>query len=199
MICAIGDWCLDEACRQLKAWHEMGYNSLRMAVNVSVLQFQQGNFAQKVLKTLTSHQLSGEFLEIELTESSLVRDLEAIQNDLQVLRDASITLAIDDFGTGYSSLSYLRHLPFDLLKIDQSFIRGMTDSSASLAIPKAIIDMGHSMGLEILSEGIENQQQMLLLKSYGCDLGQGYFLSKPLSPQELELYLKEKPVAAARP
>ncbi len=198
LICAIGDWCLDEACRQLKAWHDMGYDSLRMAVNVSVLQFQQGNFAQKVLKTLTKHQLSGEFLEIELTESSLVRDLEAIQNDLQILRDAAITLAIDDFGTGYSSLSYLRHLPFDLLKIDQSFIRGMTDSSASLAIPKAIIDMGHSMGLEILSEGIENQQQMLLLKSYGCDLGQGYFLSKPLGPQELELYLKEKPVAATR-
>lgn len=196
LICAIGDWCLDEACRQLKHWHNMGYSSLRMAVNVSVLQFQQGNLTEKVLRTLKKHDLKGEFLEIELTESSLVRDLDAIQSDLQRLRDAAITLAIDDFGTGYSSLSYLRHLPFDLLKIDQSFIRGMTDSSASLAIPKAIIDMGHSMGLEILSEGIENQQQMLLLKSYGCDLGQGYFLSKPLGSEALEDYLREKPVAA---
>lgn len=198
LICAIGDWCLDEACRQLKSWHNMGYSSLRMAVNVSVLQFQQGNFTHKVLDTLKAHDLAGEFLEIELTESSLVRDLEGIQSDLERLRNASITLAIDDFGTGYSSLSYLRHLPFDLLKIDQSFIRGMTDSSASLAIPKAIIDMGHSMGLEILSEGIENQQQMLLLKSYGCDLGQGYYLSKPLPASDLEDYLKEKTVATAR-
>lgn len=198
LICAIGDWCLDEACRQLKSWHNSGYSSLRMAVNVSVLQFQQGDFTHKVLDTLKKHELDGQFLEVELTESSLVRDLEGIQSDLERLRNASITLAIDDFGTGYSSLSYLRHLPFDLLKIDQSFIRGMTDSSASLAIPKAIIDMGHSMGLEILSEGIENQQQMLLLKSYGCDLGQGYFLSKPLPAQDLEDYLREKTVATTR-
>ncbi len=196
LIGAIGDWCLNEACRQLKVWHGMGYSALRMAVNVSVIQFQQGNFSSKVLKVLEHHNLEGAHLEIELTESSLVRDLEAIQTDLECLREASVTLAIDDFGTGYSSLSYLRHLPFDLLKIDQSFIRGMTDSSASLAIPKAIIDMGHSMGLEILSEGIENQQQMLLLKSYGCDMGQGYFLSKPLPAEALESYFEEHPVAS---
>ena len=106
-------------------------------------------------------------------------------------RTLGISLAIDDFGTGYSSLSYLSHLPFDLLKIDQSFIRGMTDNSASLAIPKAIIDMGHSLGLEILAEGIETQQQMLLLKSYGCDMGQGYYLSKPIPAREIEQLLSE--------
>ncbi len=192
LIAPVGDWCLREAVRQVKQWHNEGHHNLRVAVNVSVLQFKKSRFVQRVQEVLVEHDLSGEFLEIELTESALVRDLQSIQTDLEKLRAMGITLAIDDFGTGYSSLSYLSHLPFDLLKIDQSFIRGMADNSASLAIPKAIIDMGHSLGLEILAEGIETQQQMLLLKSYGCDLGQGYHLSKPLPAREIEQFFAEK-------
>ncbi|MGV3524650.1 MAG: two-component system response regulator [Candidatus Sericytochromatia bacterium] len=192
LIGPIGDWCLRAACRQLKAWRQAGFGDLRVAVNVSVLQFQKGRFVQRVQEILKEHDLEGSALEIELTESALVSDLQGIQADLERLRELGITLAIDDFGTGYSSLSYLRHLPFNLLKIDQSFIRGMNDNTASLAIPKAIIDMGHSLGLEILAEGIETQQQMLLLKSYGCDLGQGYYLSKPLPAHEIELLLLQR-------
>lgn len=193
LIAPIGDWCLREACRQIKNWHEQGYPQMRVAVNVSVLQFQKGRFAQRVAEILNENQLSGEFLEIELTESALVRDIESIQTDLQGLREMQVSLSIDDFGTGYSSLSYLRHLPFDQLKIDQSFVRGMTDNSASLAIPKAIIDMGHSLGLQVLAEGIESQQQMLLLKSYGCDLGQGYFLGKPMPASDMTQFLAAHP------
>ncbi|MBF2052801.1 MAG: EAL domain-containing protein [Candidatus Sericytochromatia bacterium] len=192
LIVPIGDWCLRAACRQIKQWHQQGYDKLRIAVNVSVLQFQKGRLAQRVPEILREHQLDGSYLELELTESALVRDIQSIQADLQQLRDLQVSLAIDDFGTGYSSLSYLRHLPFDMLKIDQSFVRGMADNSASMAIPKAIIDMGHSLGLQILAEGIENQQQMLLLKSYGCDLGQGYYLSKPLPAPEIEALLQQK-------
>lgn len=192
LIGPVGDWCLREACRQVKQWHAAGHTRLRVAVNVSVLQFKKTRLVQRVQEILEEYDLAGEFLEIELTESALVRDLQSIQTDLEKLRALGITLAIDDFGTGYSSLSYLSHLPFDLLKIDQSFIRGMTDNSASLAIPKAIIDMGHSLGLEILAEGIETEQQMLLLKSYGCDMGQGYHLSKPIPVREVEMLLAEK-------
>lgn len=191
LIAPVGDWCLREACRQLKQWHQQGHSHLRVAVNVSVLQFKKGRLAQRIHEVLLENELAGEFLEIELTESALVRDLQGIQADLEKLRKLGISLAIDDFGTGYSSLSYLSHLPFDLLKIDQSFIRGMADNSASLAIPKAIIDMGHSLGLEILAEGIETQDQMLLLKAYGCDLGQGYLLSKPLAASDLEAFLNK--------
>src|SRR5690606_17426039 len=128
--------------------------------------FQKIRFVQRVQEILAETDLPGSALEPEPTESSPVRDLEAIQTDLEKLRAMDVPLARDDFGTGYSSLSYLRHLPFNLLKIDQSFVRGMSDNSAALAIPKAIIDMGHSMGLEILAEGIETQEQMLLMKSY---------------------------------
>jgi len=190
LISPIGDWCLRAACRQLKEWQQKGFQKLRVAVNVSVLQFQKGRFTQRVAEVLKEYDLPGECLEIELTESALVRDIQSIQTDLQKIREMGVTLAIDDFGTGYSSLSYLRHLPFDMIKIDQSFVRGMADNSASLAIPKAIIDMGHSLGLQILAEGIENQQQMLLLKSYGCDLGQGYYLSKPVPAAEVEKMLQ---------
>lgn len=196
LIAPIGDWCLRESCRQVKQWHDQGYTQMRVAVNVSVLQFQQGRFAERVAEILKSHQLDGRFLEIELTESALVRDIESIQTDLQALRDMQVSLAIDDFGTGYSSLSYLRHLPFDQIKIDQSFVRGMTDTSASLAIPKAIIDMGHSLGLGVLAEGIETQQQMLLLKSYGCDLGQGFFIGRPMPAEKMTEFMTQHPMPA---
>lgn len=198
LIAPMGDWCLRAACKQIKEWHNKGFSELRMSVNVSVLQFKTTRFVSRVAEILKEADLDGRFLEIELTESALVSDLQSIQSDLEKLHELNVTLAIDDFGTGYSSLSYLRHLPFDLLKIDQSFVRSMTDNSASLAIPKAIIDMGHSMGLQILAEGIETKEQMILLKSYGCDLGQGYFMSKPIPADALEAFLNERaPVNAS--
>lgn len=193
LIAPIGDWCLREACRQVRIWHELGFTEMRVAVNASVLQFQQGQFARRVAEILQENELEGKFLEVELTESALVRDIESIQTDLKGLREMGVTLAIDDFGTGYSSLSYLRHLPFDQIKIDQSFVRGMTDNSASLAIPKAIIDMGHSLGLVVLAEGIETDQQMLLLKSYGCDLGQGFLMSKAIPADDMTEFLTTHP------
>ncbi len=192
LIAPMGDWCLRAACKQIKEWHAKGFSELRMSVNVSVLQFKTTRFVSRIAEILKEADLDGRFLEIELTESALVSDLQSIQSDLEKLHELNVTLAIDDFGTGYSSLSYLRHLPFDLLKIDQSFVRSMTDSSASLAIPKAIIDMGHSMGLEILAEGIETKEQLMLLKSYGCDLGQGYYMSKPIPADALEAFLNER-------
>jgi diguanylate cyclase len=185
LIIPIGAWVLRQACNTLRHLHDKGHGYLRMAVNVSLLQFQSSGFAPLVAKTLAETGISGHQLELELTESLLIANFRQVEELLTVLKETGLTLAVDDFGTGYSSLHYINQLPFDILKIDQSFVRTLSEENKnSQAIPRAIIEMGHAMGMQVLAEGIETQAQLDLLRDLGCDFGQGYFISRPIPESE---------------
>jgi len=185
LIVPIGTWVLHEACQMLFRLQEGGHRGLRMAVNVSLLQFQAPDFANIVAQTITQSQIPAQQLELELTESLLIENFRQMQTLLTQLKDTGLTLAVDDFGTGYSSLYYLHQLPFDTLKIDQAFVRPLQRNQQNTwAIPRAIVEMAHAMGMTALAEGIENKEQMQLLDELGCDQGQGYYISRPL-PESL--------------
>lgn len=181
LIVPIGTWVLNEACHMLFRLQELGHTDLRMAVNVSLLQFLTPDFAQIVAQTIAQSGIPAEQLELELTESLLIDNFRQMQTLLTQLKDTGLTLAVDDFGTGYSSLYYLHQLPFDTLKIDQAFVRPLQKSKPNTsAIPRAIVEMAHAMGMTALAEGIENEEQMQILDALGCDFGQGYYISRPL-------------------
>lgn len=195
LIVPIGTWVLRRACQTLARLHALGQTDVRMAVNVSLLQFQAPGFAMLVGNILKETKVPKTQLELELTESLLISNFRQVQQLLQGLKDSGLTLAVDDFGTGYSSLFYIHQLPFDRLKIDQAFVRRMQrDLPQSLAIPRAIIEMGHSMKMKILAEGIEKEEQLHMLCELGCDEGQGYLLARPMPQSDLESLLsKQKP------
>ncbi|WP_168927447.1 EAL domain-containing protein [Nitrincola alkalilacustris] len=179
-ILAIGEWVLKTACQQLAQWHqtEQGCN-LIMSVNVSARQFNQPDFVMQVHEVLTQTGASPRHLQIELTESSLVANTEEVISKMQQLKASGILISLDDFGTGYSSLAYLRQLPIDQLKIDQSFVNNITTGDHDATLATAIISLGHSLGLEVIAEGVETQEQFTFLRQQGCDLFQGYLLGKP--------------------
>lgn len=180
LIIDIGKWVLQEACKQCQAWHAEGFEQLEIAVNLSPVQFTRGNLEREVIKALKRAGLDGQFLELELTESLLLGDAEKVRTQLNKLRAHGVTFSIDDFGTGYSNLGYLSKFDIESLKIDQSFVRKILDSEQDLNITIAIINFAKSLGLTTVAEGIESQEIRDKLKSLGCDLGQGYFWSKPL-------------------
>ncbi len=186
LIIPIGEWVIRSACLQLKSWQNTPQlKDVVISVNVSVLQFSQGDFVKIVEIILKETGISPDKLQLELTESMLVTDKESIASKMHELKMLGIQFSLDDFGTGYSSLSYLQKLPFDQLKIDQSFVRSLTDGDAgSLAF--AIAAMGSSLGLEVIAEGVETQLQLDRLKQCECDLFQGYFIGYPVSVTELE-------------
>ena len=193
LIIPIGTWILNQACQTLIKLHEVGYHQMRMAINVSLLQFQAANFTHLVADTLKETGALGHFIELELTESLLISNFKQVKEILNQLKEYGLTLAVDDFGTGYSSLYYLNQLPFDTLKIDQSFVKQMhTDSENSLAIPRAIIEMGHSLRMKVLAEGIETQEQFDALRHLGCDHGQGFLFSRPIPESEILLFLTKQ-------
>ncbi|HZW24547.1 MAG TPA: EAL domain-containing protein [Gallionella sp.] len=183
LIIPIGEWVLQEACRQAQAWREQG-RPLVMAVNLSALQFKRGTLVDTVTQVLRQSGLPAELLELELTESILLQDIDIAIRTLHSLKDMGVKLSIDDFGTGYSSLSYLKRLAVDKLKIDQSFVRDLTEDVDSAAIVRAIIQLGHTMQLKVIAEGVEKDEQLAFLRNYGCDEVQGYLYSRPVPAAE---------------
>lgn len=196
LIVDIGTWVLRTACRQHALWMKQGIISGTIAVNVSAHQFRQPNFIETVKETLLQCGLDPEYLELELTESVVMHGVDDVARKLDELEALGIKLAIDDFGTGYSSLSYLKQFPLFRLKIDQSFTRGLPEDEEDGAIAKAIIQLGHSLGLEVIAEGIETREQKDFLRALLCNSGQGYLFAKPLGVEECAEFLKQKPYAA---
>jgi len=184
LILPIGTWVLGEACRQVYAWMDAGLPEMTMAVNVSERQFQSENFAECLFATLLDIGLDPKFLELEVTESLLMRRPESTALILQSLREKGVSVAIDDFGTGYSSLSYLYKLPLDSLKIDQSFVRQITATPNQAGIVSAIIDMGKNLKLSVVAEGVETAEELDFLQSRNCDEAQGYYFSRPVPPHQ---------------
>jgi len=191
LIVEIGAWVLEEACNELRRWHKQGYDKLSMAVNISGRQFRQTRLADVVDNVLKKTGLPAQFLELELTESLLVEDVEKAVSTMHELKKMGVKLVIDDFGTGYSSLSYLKQFPVDKLKIDRSFISELVNPGDDAAIARAIINLGHSLQLEVLAEGIETELQRDYMITHGCDYAQGYFYKPPRKPEELQEFLKK--------
>ena len=190
LIIPIGSWVLQEALRQMTQWDAQGLPPFSVAVNLSVVQFQQDDLASGVEEALKRYNMPSSRLELELTESVVMQDAQKAGNVLSRLSNVGIKLAIDDFGTGYSSLSYLKRFAVNRLKIDQSFVRDMTSNSDDAEIAQAIINLGHTLGLEIVSEGVETPEQLNLLKRQGCDVIQGYYVGKPMPADMIPDYLK---------
>lgn len=180
VIISIGEWVIAEAARTIIDWRTLCDLELTVSVNISAVQFRQANFVGRVKNLLATLGVAPKYFELEITESMLMHDMPSSIEQLKSLREAGFSIAIDDFGTGFSSLNYLRHLPIDILKIDQSFIREMINDDASKAIVKTIINLAEALGKRTIAEGVETEQQLLLLTELGCNLIQGYYIEKPM-------------------
>ncbi|MES1993529.1 MAG: EAL domain-containing protein [Pseudomonadota bacterium] len=191
LIIPIGQWVLEELCRQLIQWRRMGLSVVPMAFNLSPLQFRQADLRQVILSTLARAGLTGQEVELELTEGMLIDASTDTHATLTAFKDAGIAIAIDDFGTGYSALSYLKKFPIDKLKIDRSFIQEIAHQPVDAAIASTIINLAHSLNMRVVAEGVETQEQHYLLSNWGCDGVQGYHFSRPLPAEQiLERYLQ---------
>lgn len=184
-IVEIGAWVLRTACLQAKAWQDQGYAPITLSVNLSLKQFRSSNLVQDVQNILLETDLDPKYLELEVTESTAVQDLEYTQLVLSQLNDLGLRLSIDDFGTGYSSLNRLQKLPLHTLKIDQSFVKEISQNQKVAHIIAAIVSLGRSLNLDLIAEGVEFPEQMEFLKSIQCDIAQGYFFHRPLPPEDL--------------
>ena len=195
LVVPIGKWVLDQACRQVSAWRAAGYEKLRVAVNVSTLQLERQDWVETISTALASNGLPPSALELELTESVVMKNCERAAERLTELRNLGISAAIDDFGTGYSSLKYLQNLPIDTLKIDQSFVRNLdplsNGESGNGAIVRAIVTLAQQLGLRVVAEGVETNDELALLRRLGCDLVQGYLFAKPMRVEACDLFLRE--------
>jgi diguanylate cyclase (GGDEF)-like protein/PAS domain S-box-containing protein len=189
LITDLGEFVLRTACEQTQQWIDAGFGTLLVSVNLSARQLKEVGFQGVISATLERSQILPECLELELTESMIMEDAQSAISILAELRKTGVKVSIDDFGTGYSSLSYLRELPVDTLKIDKAFVDNMETSNEQLAIVKAIVVLGETLGLQIVAEGVENKDQLQLLRSLGCNLIQGYLVSKPLTATEMEALL----------
>ncbi|KJK04389.1 MULTISPECIES: putative bifunctional diguanylate cyclase/phosphodiesterase [Pseudomonas] len=190
-IITIGEWVLDQACRQLREWHDQGFSELRMAVNLSTVQLHHNELPRVVNNLLQIYRLPPRSLELEVTETGLMEDISTAAQHLLSLRRSGALIAIDDFGTGYSSLSYLKSLPLDKIKIDKSFVQDLLDDDDDATIVRAIIQLGKSLGMQVIAEGVETAEQEAYIIAQGCHEGQGYHYSKPLPARELTVFLKQ--------
>ncbi|MEZ5479367.1 MAG: EAL domain-containing protein [Thiolinea sp.] len=181
----IGQWVLYEACRTCQHWHQAGFTTMSVAVNVSVAQFHRVNFLSTVTGALQASGLAPQFLEIELTEHLLLQDNRFIRQQLQDLKNLGVKLSIDDFGTGYSNLSYLTQFKVDVLKLDMSFVSRIVESSEHLAIVKAVLQMAEILGMQVVAEGVEQEAQKLILQELRCDYGQGFLWSAALPQKQI--------------
>ena len=190
-IIAIGEWVLDQACHQLREWHDQGFTELRMAVNLSTVQLHHADLPRMVNNLLQIYRLPARSLELEVTETGLMEDISTAAQHLLSLRRSGALIAIDDFGTGYSSLSYHKSLPLDKIKIDKSFVQDLIDDDDDATIVRAIIQLGKSLGMQVIAEGVETLAQEMYVINEGCHEGQGYLYSKPLIARELSIFLKQ--------
>ena len=193
LINQLGDWVLCEACRQAVAWQEEGLPPLQIAVNVSPVQFRQSGFVEAVAGALAASGLDPEWLELELTERTVMHDAASNLNTLSSLSRMGVELALDDFGTGYSSLAYLKRFPVAKLKIDRSFVRDLEIDLDDQAIVSTVVSMGRVLRLSVLAEGVETPEQLLLLKEMGCGLAQGFYFSRAVPASEMAVLIREQP------
>jgi diguanylate cyclase (GGDEF)-like protein/PAS domain S-box-containing protein len=190
LILPIGQWVLREACKQARAWVDAGLPIGTMAVNISSMEFRDDGFLESVFAILSETGLDPRLLELELTESVLMKRAESAASVLKMLRARGVQIAVDDFGTGYSSLSYLRKFPIDALKIDQSFVRQITSAPNDTTIVTAVISMGRSMKLRVVAEGVETREELAFLQTHQCEEAQGFYFSRPVLPQQFAILLK---------
>ena len=192
LIMAIGEWVLKTACAQNKAWQEKGLGLIKVAVNVSGIQFKQSNLLEIVTRTLSETQFDPKSLDIELTEGSIMGTTHTYIHSMNELKKMGVGLVIDDFGTGYSNLGYLKKFPVNKIKIDKSFIRDLKLDEDDKAIVKAIIAMAQQLKLRVVAEGVETREQFSFLQAYNCDEIQGFYFSPPLKPEEFEKILMQQ-------
>ena len=192
LINSIGEWVLEEACKQMKQWVDAGYDINRMAVNFSSIQLRQPDFIHRIRRVVSSVGIAPSYLEFELTETTIMHNAERSISLLHEIRDDGLVLSVDDFGTGYSSLSYLKRFPIDALKIDRSFVQDLEQDSDDAAITFAIIAMAHNLNLKVIAEGVETPQQLKILQEHECDEAQGYLFGRPQIAIEFEELLKKQ-------
>jgi EAL domain-containing protein (putative c-di-GMP-specific phosphodiesterase class I) len=198
LILSIGEWVTESACRHGTEWLAAGYEIPRIAVNVSAVQIIEKGFASMVERVVNQNGFPATKLELEITETALMNNLDRALEQIELLRLLGIRFSIDDFGTGYSSLSQLRSLPVDCVKIDRSFIKDLAQQGGgSTTLVRGIIGLAHNLELQVVAEGVETQEQLTLLQSMGCDVNQGFFLYRPMSREALELLLQHKSRTAA--
>jgi diguanylate cyclase (GGDEF)-like protein len=191
LILPIGAWVLRQACTQARAWLDAGLPAMSMAVNVSAMEFREQGFLDRLFAIIRETGIDPRSLELELTESVLMKHTSATANILQTLRERGIRVAVDDFGTGYSSLSYLQKFPVDAVKIDQSFIRQISTAGEDTTIVKAVIGMARGLKLRVIAEGVETLEELAFLRAYRCEEAQGYYFSRPVLPQQFALLLRD--------
>ncbi len=191
LIVRVGAWVISEVCEQIGRWARASIEPVSVSVNVSDRQFLEGDLESLVTRSILANGISPELLELELTEGSMITNTERTISCLKVLKSQGVQISIDDFGTGYSSLAYLRRFPIDTLKIDIAFIRDITSNPDAATIVRAIMQMAHSLKLEVVAEGVETEAQLAVLRSQGCDYIQGYYYSRPLAMPEIETLLRE--------
>ncbi|MFV1921263.1 MAG: putative bifunctional diguanylate cyclase/phosphodiesterase, partial [Methylotenera sp.] len=191
LIRLIGKWVLEEACKQNKRWQDEGLATIPVAINVSPAELKRTNYLHQVSVALMQSGLDAQFLELEVTETVAIDSNEESIQDLFALREMGVKLSIDDFGTGYSSLSYLKRLPINNVKIDKSFVRDVKMDMNDAAIVTAIIKMSHSLNFNVIAEGVETIEQLDFLKECACDEIQGFYISRPLYPDDFAVLLKE--------
>lgn len=186
LVVEVGEWVLREACRQLRAWHLAGVRVPKVSVNISARQFSDGTLGRRIASILQDTELSPACLELELTESILMREVSEAMQILDNLKRLGLSIAVDDFGTGYSSLNYLKQFPIDVLKIDRTFVDGLPSGEQDAQIARAIIAMAHSLNLAVIAEGVETQDQLGFLREHGCDEVQGYLFGRPMPARQFE-------------
>ncbi|KAB7766540.1 EAL domain-containing protein [Xanthomonas sacchari] len=191
-IVRLGDWVIGEACRQAAAWDAAGLSFDRVSVNVSAMQLRDRGFAERVIELCQRNGWSPKRLELELTESALIRDSESLRRCFELFEQEGVLLAVDDFGTGFSNLHYLNRFPVQRLKIDRSFVQDMLHDSGTAKVTQAIVQLGHALGMQVVAEGVETVQEEALLREQGCDEIQGYLHSRPLPPRELAAWLRAR-------
>ncbi len=189
LICEIGAWCIDEACRQIRVWREAGFETVPVSVNVSSVQFAESDLQRVITSALVRHAVEPGSFEIELTESLILADNETTALTLRDLRAIGVRVALDDFGTGYSALTYLNRFPLDIVKMDRGFLRGIENDTAAAGIASAVIAMSHSLGFEVVAEGVDCERQSQLLRSMACDQIQGFLYSPALPAIEATRFL----------
>jgi len=192
LILPIGEWAIHEACRVAKQWQDDGYDPVTVAVNISPKQFRHQDLAKIVTDALTQSKLQAKYLEIEITETAIMDNVDTAINRLNNIAKMGVRVSVDDFGTGYTSISYLKQFPVSILKIDQSFVKGLPENQDDRAITTAVIALAHNLNLEVIAEGVETAEQLQFLADHHCDLIQGYFLSRPLPANKVILQFKKR-------